>query len=63
MEGSGLLVTATDWQMRVELRQRMEFPPEIAVTNKRPDILCSNMVGVNKAGNSIGTDSATGRQT
>ena len=23
--------------MRVDLRQRMEFPPEVAFTNKRPD--------------------------
>ena len=36
VEGSGLLVTTTDWQMRVELRQRMEFPTEIAVTNRDP---------------------------
>ena len=34
-----MLGTSTDWQMRVDLRQRMEFPPEIAVTNKRPNIV------------------------
>ena len=28
----------TDWQMRVDLRQRIEFPPEKVITNKRPDI-------------------------
>ena len=39
VEGSGLLGTATDWQISVDLRQRMEFPIEIAVTNKRPDIV------------------------
>ena len=36
VEGIGMLVTSTDWQMRVDLRQRMEFPLEVAVTNKRP---------------------------
>ena len=39
VEGNGLLGTATDWKMRVDLKQRMEFPSEIAVTNKRPDIV------------------------
>ena len=36
VEGNGLLGTATDWK---DLKQRMEFPSEIAVTNKRPDIV------------------------
>ena len=39
VEGKGLLGTSTDWKMRVDLKQRMEFPSEIAVTNKRPDIV------------------------
>ncbi|XP_078312867.1 uncharacterized protein LOC144619291 [Crassostrea virginica] len=41
VEGNGLLGTATDWKMRVDLKQRMElkFPSEIAVTNKRLDIV------------------------
>nr|XP_022314167.1 uncharacterized protein LOC111118822 [Crassostrea virginica] len=39
VEGKGLLGTPTDWKMRVDLKQRMEFPSEIAVTNKRPDIV------------------------
>ena len=37
VEERRLLGTLTDWQMRVDLRQGMEFQPEIAVTNKRPD--------------------------
>ena len=37
--GNGLLGTATGWKMRVDLKQRMMFPSEIAVTNKRPDIV------------------------
>ena len=37
VEGRRLLGTSTDWQMRVDQRKRMEFPPEVAVTNKRPD--------------------------
>ena len=36
VEGNGLLGTATDRKMRVDLKQRMEFPSEIAVTNKMP---------------------------
>ncbi|VDI78992.1 Hypothetical predicted protein [Mytilus galloprovincialis] len=39
VEGSGLLVTATDWQMLVDLKQKLQFPPQIAVTNQRPDIV------------------------
>ena len=35
VEENGLLRTATDWKMK----QRMKFPSEIAVTNKRPDIV------------------------
>ena len=39
VEENGLLRTATNWKMRVDLKQRMKFPSEIAVTNKRPDIV------------------------
>ncbi|XP_071170940.1 uncharacterized protein [Mytilus edulis] len=39
VEGSGLLVTATDWQMLVDLKQKLQFPPQIAVTNQIPDIV------------------------
>ncbi|CAC5362581.1 unnamed protein product [Mytilus coruscus] len=39
VEGSGLLGTATDWQMLVDLKQKLQFPPQIAVTNQRPDIV------------------------
>ena len=50
-----------DWQIRVDLRQRMEFPPEIAVTSKRPDIVTWS-VYCNSAGYSVGTDDAMGSQ-
>ncbi|CAC5407387.1 unnamed protein product [Mytilus coruscus] len=39
VEGSGILGTATDWQMLVDLKQKLQFPPQIAVTNQRPDIV------------------------
>ncbi|VDI16481.1 Hypothetical predicted protein [Mytilus galloprovincialis] len=39
VEGNGLLVTATDWQMLMDLKQKLQFPPQIAVTNQRPDIV------------------------
>ncbi|XP_069118928.1 uncharacterized protein [Argopecten irradians] len=39
VEGSGVLGTAEDWQLRADLNGRMTFPPEIAVTNQRPDIV------------------------
>lgn len=38
-EGRGLLGTAGDWQMRADLKTRMQFPTEVASTNKRPDIV------------------------
>ncbi|CAC5382484.1 unnamed protein product [Mytilus coruscus] len=38
-EKCGLLGTATDWQMLVDLKQKLQFPPQIAVTNQRPDIV------------------------
>ena len=30
---SGILSTAQDWEMRVDLRRQLKFPEEIAVTN------------------------------
>ncbi|CAC5423515.1 unnamed protein product [Mytilus coruscus] len=39
VEGNGLLGTATDWQMLVDLKQKLQFPPQIAVTNQRPHIV------------------------
>ena len=36
---SGPLNTARDWEMRVDLSQRLIFPPEIAATNLRPDLV------------------------
>ena len=39
VEGRGLFGTSTDWQMRVDLRQRIEFPQQTTVTKKRPEII------------------------
>ncbi|XDV11573.1 hypothetical protein PO909_000474, partial [Leuciscus waleckii] len=36
---SGPLNAARDWEMRVDLNQRLTFPPEIAATNLRPDLV------------------------
>ncbi len=36
---SGILGTAEDWEMRVDLRRQLKFPEEIAVTSLRPDIV------------------------
>ncbi|KAL1273019.1 hypothetical protein QQF64_028881 [Cirrhinus molitorella] len=36
---SGPLNAVRDWEMRVDLSQRLTFPPEIAVTNLRPDLV------------------------
>ena len=36
---SGPLSTAQDWEMWVDLSQRLTFPPEIAATNLRPDLV------------------------
>ena len=49
VKGNGLLGTATDWKMRVDLKQRMEFPSETAVTN-------SHLVGENNAGRATRID-------
>ena len=35
----GVLATATDWQLRVDLRRRLQFPGEITTTTLRPDIV------------------------
>ena len=35
----GLLVTASDWSMSVDLHRKLVFPEEILVTSKRPDIV------------------------
>ncbi|XP_071153477.1 uncharacterized protein [Mytilus edulis] len=34
VEGSGLLVTATDWQMLVDLKQKLQFPPQITIPTR-----------------------------
>ncbi len=33
------LNAARDWEMRVDINQRLTFPPEIAATNLRPDLV------------------------
>lgn len=35
----GPLSAARDWEMRTDLSQRLTFPPEIVVTNLRPDLV------------------------
>ena len=37
--GAGPLTVARVWEMRVDLSQRLTFPPKIAVTNLRPDLV------------------------
>lgn len=37
--GIGILVTAKDWEMRVDLVRQLKFPEEIAITSLRPDII------------------------
>ena len=34
-----ILDPARDWEMRIDLEKRVKIPPEISVTNMRPDIL------------------------
>ncbi|TWW71679.1 hypothetical protein D4764_16G0001760 [Takifugu flavidus] len=36
---AGALTVARDWEMRVDLSQRLIFPSEVAVTNLRPDLV------------------------
>lgn len=33
------LTTAWDWKMQIDLNQRLTFPPEVAVTNLRSDLV------------------------
>ncbi|XP_061778568.1 uncharacterized protein LOC133569990 [Nerophis ophidion] len=35
----GILATASDWEMRVDLKKQLKFPEEIAHTTLRPDIV------------------------
>lgn len=35
----GLMCTANDWEFLVDLKTQLKFPPEIAVTRKRPDMI------------------------
>lgn len=37
----GLLTTAQDWQLMVDLVRQLKFPTHIAVTSLRPDIILS----------------------
>jgi glycerol kinase len=36
---SGILATANDWNMHANVNQKLKCPPEIAITNQRPDIV------------------------
>jgi len=38
VEDHKILPTAGDWQMKVDLDRRIEFPTEVAITRQRPDI-------------------------
>lgn len=38
-KGAGILSTANDWEMRVDLGRRVKFPEEFAITSLRPDIV------------------------
>ncbi|XP_078608663.1 uncharacterized protein LOC144880403 [Branchiostoma floridae x Branchiostoma japonicum] len=38
-EGLGILATAGDWDLRVDLDRKLTFPEEITTTNLRPDIV------------------------
>lgn len=35
----GLLSTASDWELRVDLQQQLKFPTEIVITTLRPDMI------------------------
>lgn len=37
--GSGILTSATDWDMRVDLRRQLKFPEKITTSTLRPDIV------------------------
>ena len=36
---SGILGTASDWKLEVDLKNQLKFPQEITVTNLRPDMV------------------------
>jgi len=38
-EGLGILASAGDWDLRVDLDRKLTFPEEITTTNQRPDIV------------------------
>lgn len=38
-QAGGLLATARDWQLKVDLGRQLKFPENIAVTTLRPDIV------------------------
>ena len=38
-QAGGLLATARDWQLKVDLGKQLKFPENIAVTTLRPDIV------------------------
>ena len=35
----GILASANDWEMRLDLNTRLYFPPDIIVTDMRPDLI------------------------
>ena len=35
----GLLVAARDWKLLVDLKGQLKFPPDVATTTLRPDVL------------------------
>lgn len=38
-QSQGILATATDWQLAADVGTQLKFPPEIATTSSRPDIV------------------------
>jgi hypothetical protein len=36
---TGILATAKDWDLRVDLKRQLRFPPEVAITRLRPDVV------------------------
>lgn len=38
-QATGILITASDWEIRVDLKKRLQFPGEIVQTTLRPDIV------------------------
>ena len=39
-----ILDSARDWEMHIDLERRVKIPPEISVTNMRPDILITSQL-------------------